>query len=552
MKAISTQKNRWFGLLVVVLPLLVIGATVWVEDSKVPTDFLGSQWMWLSGSLLAFLPIWLMGLFFRPKVMSRLVSEGIEWVLMIGGILQACYGLGQIMGMCTSGHSQFLLTGSFYNPGPYSGYLAAMLPLSVYHYHTTRKLSGCVNRVKYYVALLSLFLIVCVLPAGMSRAAWLAASLSCLYVIGRIYATRLKSFLWKHKCLALTALLLMLLAGVGIYFMKRASADGRLLIWKVCMQLVAEHPLGNHQACTFSSLYGQAQEDYFSDNTYTASDVWVAGTPDFAFNEFVQLAVEQGVGVTFLFVLLLLFLLYAAGKNSHLIGLGGTLVSLMVFASFSYPLHLPGLVSVWVLVGLSLIGEEVVRCNQRGWAVGLVLLVGLYCVKTYRIYSERTTAVREWQSVRFFYQSGSYRSAADNSRKLFDRMKWHKEFCFEYGRSLYLSQCYAEAEQVLQTALDVSGDPMILNLLGRNAQDAGNYEEAEKFLLRAARRVPERIYPHYLLVKLYSNPAFFQKERLITEANFVLFHKEKVSSTAVREMRQDVRKILKETLGIIR
>ena len=57
----------------------------------------------------------------------------------------------------------------------------------------------------------------------------------------------------------------------------------------------------------------------------------MAGTPDFAFNEFLQIAVEHGIWVSVLFVTVLLVLLKVAGSRKHLAGMGGCLVSLMVF-----------------------------------------------------------------------------------------------------------------------------------------------------------------------------------------------------------------------------
>ena len=129
-------------------------------------------------------------------------------------------------------------------------------------------------------------------------------------------------------------------------------------------------------------------------------------------------------------------------------------------------------------------------------------------------------------------------------------MSWNKDFCFEYGRALYKAGSYDKAEEVLLKVMAVSGDPMILNMLGRNAQENGEYKKAEKYLLRSTHRLPERIYPHYLLVKLYAEPEFFDRIKFVSEAEYVLNAKPKVNSTAIREIKQEVNKILrdKETL----
>ena len=51
----------------------------------------------------------------------------------MGGI-EAVWGLRQIYGFATSNHSLYAVTGSFYNPGPYSGYLALVFPVCLYEW----------------------------------------------------------------------------------------------------------------------------------------------------------------------------------------------------------------------------------------------------------------------------------------------------------------------------------------------------------------------------------------------------------------------------------
>jgi hypothetical protein len=59
-------------------------------------------------------------------------------------------------------------------------------------------------------------------------------------------------------------------------------------------------------------------------------------------------------------------------------------------------------------------------------------------------------------------------------------------------------------------------------------------------------RVPNRIYPYYLLVKLYAeHPDVFPKEKLEWAARMVMEKEPKVESTAIREMREEVKRIIK-------
>ena len=91
----------------------------------------------------------------------------------------------------------------------------------------------------------------------------------------------------------------------------------------------------------------------------------------------------------------------------------------------------------------------------------------------------------------------------------------------------------------------ISSDAMVLNIIGKNCQALGQYKEAEEWFIRSTRRLPNRIYPYYLLTKLYAeHPDVFPKEKLDWAARMVQKKDAKVESTAIREMREEVKKML--------
>ena len=79
-------------------------------------------------------------------------------------------------------------------------------------------------------------------------------------------------------------------------------------------------------------------------------------------------------------------------------------------------------------------------------------------------------------------------------------------------------------------------------MMAKNEQSLRKYDQAEKHLLYAINILPERIYPYYLLVKLYAEPDFYQPEKLKNAAYVVMNKQPKVESTAIKEMRKEVRK----------
>ena len=69
----------------------------------------------------------------------------------------------------------------------------------------------------------------------------------------------------------------------------------------------------------------------------------------------------------------------------------------------------------------------------------------------------------------------------------------------------------------------------------------GEYSEAEKMYTRALQIVPNRHYPLYLLMKLYKESGHNQKAKDI--AIEILKKPVKIHSTAIREMREEARKV---------
>ena len=94
--------------------------------------------------------------------------------------------------------------------------------------------------VPYYIAIAGMLLILCVLPAGMSRSAWIAAAVSFIYVCGMHYKMEIQHYIRHHRKQAVSfAIVTFILGGIalgGIYQMKKDSADGRLFMWKIAAQ----------------------------------------------------------------------------------------------------------------------------------------------------------------------------------------------------------------------------------------------------------------------------------------------------------------------------
>lgn len=544
-------RKRWIGYGVMLAQAILIAlclSAVCYSVSLLPSDILDGQWKWLYGCGILFFMGMIICIFFSLKTLKQYFAVTTSWILILYGFIEAVWGIRQVYGFTYSNHSLYALTGSFYNPGPYSGYLAMIFPVCLYEW---LKWKEGKKTIPYYIALVVMLLILCVLPAGMSRSAWIAAAVSSIYVCGMHYRVELKNYIRQHRKNTMRfGVIAFLLGGMalgGIYQMKKDSADGRLFLWKIAARAVNEHPWTGSGWNSVPAAYGQAQENYFAAGNYTATEELVAGAPEYVFNEYLQVAIAWGIPVLYIGLLILGGSMYI-GHKQGIYGLCGALLSLAVFAFSSYPLQFPAFVSALIILVLAC--SIRVLPLEKVWLrilFTVLLLIGSYgCFCKYQQKSKTVAACKQWTKSRMFYQSGAYRQAVESYAEIQEEMRGNARFLFEYGHALHKLHEPELSNKVLKEALKVSGDPMILNVIGKNEQEMKHYESAEYWFMRAVHRLPGRIYPYYLLANLYAEPSFYHRDKLERMVQTVLEKEPKVQSTAIKQMRHKARELLKK------
>ncbi|WP_300916374.1 O-antigen ligase family protein [Bacteroides acidifaciens] len=522
----------------------ILSVVVFATSNDIPVGEMAYQKLWLGRMLFVFVVCCLLSFCLNRKNHLSFPTI-VTWVLIVLGGMEAIWGLRQIYGLDASNHSLYALTGSFYNPGPYSGYLAMIFPLCLYEWLNLKERTErtWAEQGKYYIALGVMLLILCVLPAGMSRSAWIAAAISGTWVYGMhaSWGSKLKEFGRKYKKKLVLACIvgsvIIIVAGYALFQLKATSANGRLFMWKISSMAIAESPVIGHGTGNFVSAYGRAQENYFANGEFSETEELVAGSPEYAFNEYLQVAMEYGIPFLLVVSLVIAFCLWK-GSSEGRIGICGGVISFLVFSFSSYPMQIPGFaVTFYLLLAACVIGRSKVILFLF---ISMMALLGTYYWK-----NNQYAACKDWYRSKMLYNIGAYQSAKEDYGKLYPELANRGAFLFEYGYSLHKLKEYDNSTRILEEAMTHSNDPMILNIIGKNYQALGDYEKAEEYLIRSTHRLPGRIYPYYLLVKLYAESEYCQPEKLKYAAEIVLTKEPKVQSTAVREMREEVKKLLK-------
>ncbi|GAB6008822.1 O-antigen ligase family protein [Dysgonomonas reticulitermitis] len=474
------------------------------------------------------------------------------------GFAEAIWGLKQLYGYSPSLHSLFRTTGSFFNPGPYAGYLAMILPLAFYHLLNDYKVfNKRINRsylpfyFRWGVSAVTSLSILLVLPATMSRASWVATVTGCLIAFAFYFfkqkgkPKRLKNYMEKNKrkvFLIFTSIIVfVIISSLLLYHLKKDSADGRALIWKVCMETIKENPLGVGIG-RFADNYGSMQAKYLMREDASEQEQFVAGNPEYAFNEYLQICIEFGIVPFLIFLAIIVYVIFNGMRNRQYASVS-TFFALLVFAGMSYPFRMqPFLISFVFLVaacsGKRQPGSVSCKNIKVYCALGISTLIVSICLyNRYPMYN----AYKKWDKSKTLYTNNLYTDVVKECKNIAPYLSHEVQFLFEYAQSLSKTGLYEESNTVLNRAMAISCDPMLYNIMGKNYQYLKNYNLAEEYFNKSARIVPSRLYPYYLLAKLYDEMG--DKEKVCQMAEFIQLKEAKIHSMAVNEMREEMKSI---------
>ena len=521
----------------------------------------------------------------------------------ISAIVQAIYGNLQLWGILSSNHNLFQVTGSFFNPGPYAGFISGCFPMAVGLLWAFKNSKNTTNKGSKtlidFISITTIVSSILILPATKTRAAWLAA------IAGMGILLWYKSYfgpfyikLWDDGILKKISqisnvkkgiaggLLIVVLTIIcwGLYHFKKESADGRVLIWKVTLNMIKDHPITGVGADRFKAYYSDYQADFFSkvkNSPYenTASDNL------YTFNEFLNTWAENGV-VGLILVLLIIwgaFKLADKQKTSQptanfssarflpmqpqgqlLIIARAALFSVIVFGCFAYPSEILPIKTI-VVVCLAIISTSCKSCitfgndnpvycqpnNKQGLmahlgktTLALLLLLGTIPVFIYAVALKK--GFETWNKAYSLYISEKYNESITAYKNVLPLLGNNGEFLFNYGKALAIAGKPQEALEVLKQSKKYISGTVYYTTLGDCYQATCQIEKATQAYTKARDINPAKLYPEYLLAKMYYRVG--KQEEAKTLARKILKKQIKVASLAANEIFAEMQAILNDSV----
>ena len=395
------------------------------------------------------------------KIMNEWFRTAILCIILTCGSIESAIGLDQMLRLKTR------LTGSFGNPGPFGGFVAVGIAVAagwlVSNKDAKWRATPLNDKVLFVLSFVSLLLGVLVLPASLSRAGWLAIGAAMLVLAFK--ELNLKEYCLSHKLIAAMAVVLLTAGCAGAFALKPKSALGRLHIWRIECMAMSKKPLSGFGTGKVLGAYGETQAEFFKEKERKELTIEIAGCPEYAFNEYLKVGVEHGMPAMALSLTVVILLICFLLRRKSATAYGA--IAFAVFALFSYPS------SLWQFKALALVlltdGAISLRTNAAFKYFVCLVFLGAALTVTIRKPSPREERFRK---------------------------------IYADGYALHLAKDYIKSNEILKEGAKVSSDPMFHNIIGKNYESLGDYDNAEAEYLHSHYMVPSRLYPFILLMEM--------------------------------------------------
>lgn len=456
--------------------------------------------------------------------------QGVIYAIVLSCALQSLYGISQYWGVFSS-TSSFKVTGSFDNPAGYAACLCTGIPFSLSVCNEKEKRIKWLGRSAVILLAYGIFL-------ANSRAGILS-----LFTIIVISGYRYICLSRRLKIELAIGLILSIIA--FLYYMRKDSADGRLLIWTCCLNMIATKPWLGHGFGGFEAHYMDFQAQFFRQNPESHYAI-LADTIQQPFNEFFRIAIDYGlIGLMGLLGTIIFLLFCQQNKNNRYYQLAVlSLCSIVVFSLFSYPFLYP---LTWCVVLLDLYiliaNRRLMYINKSPIVKKYLIIIGVICslfVGGRMIL--RVKAELKWKDAISLSSYGLFDKAKPSYVAAEKALGRDRYFLYNYAAELYTAHLFSESLANAIKCRSLWSDYDLEMLIGQNYMELERMEEAEEHFKLASDMCPNRFMPLYRLVHLFDRQGRVLEAKKIATA--IVSKKVKIPSATVERIKSEMKDYL--------
>ena len=417
------------------------------------------------------------------------------------GFLEIVYSVVQLFGFLPNNYKYAYFSGSLNNPAVFGMLLSFCITISTY-------LSFQARKGNYSWQILSIIFAIFIVLSD-SRTAIIASLCGVTIVIAMKKHNSVVRLLKNRHLLSITAVCLFIIL-FTLYFHKRGSADGRLLIWNVCLDMIKEKPLLGWGIDGYTAQYMNYQADYLHSHP-TSPFAMLAGETQNSFNEFLHIALVGGIPSAFIFLGILLGTMWyiLRKKMNHYIVLFSIVVVFVIWCFFSYPLNIPFVWFLLLYVGLSIMPTAVKTPSSR---IICLSVIGVSFYGFSRLIIKETNDIQRVYLQEFLSKENGY-LVLEKYGNAYNKFSNNGLFLYNYAALLHLYGEYEKSITIFKECSEYVNDYNMMLIMGDDYQQLDIPDSALTCYRRASEMVPNRFLPLYYQMVVYQEQGEYEHAR---------------------------------------
>ena len=522
---------------VIILTFAIVGS-IFVNSSLLTDSQILPKWFCFVIGVAFFIFFMGLQLLQSSTFVLGLSKAIVARIMALSIVVQAVYALASYD--CWWNQDVVFEIGSFENPAGFSSCLCMGLPFVVL----------AIRSKKLWMrifAMLSISLVLLAIYVSKSRTGYISCVVMLVVLLLPIYnkvSKRLKLILFVGGFAFLVGIVV---AFISMPDSKCNSINGRMLVWKVGMEMIKDKPLFGHGTGSIERCYMNYQAEYLK-HSASQHEMMLADNVKHVFNDYLAIAIQFGiVGLLFfmVYVALLFYCFFKIAYKDRYAQIGMlSLVGLGSFAFFSYPSCYP---FTWVMIAIDswlvfspcLLGNNRLSIKVRnllGLNIILLAMVALFQI------GKRLKAELTWKKLYDMRLVVGNQESLNGYQEIYPRLCHEPYFLYNYAVELSVDKQYSKSLQIAEECSQYWADYDLNMVKAYNFKELGQYSKAIKCFLEAEAMCPNRFEPIYCVMQIYLEQ--HQISNVERYARQIIDKPVKVYSTDVMNMKDEAKKIL--------
>lgn len=493
-----------------------------------------AEWYYFSNFVTVFVLYFGFTIGFYNKLLD---SEKIKKILILIAFNEIAICLFQFFNLLPH-NPYFSVNGTCSNPNFTAVFLVMVLPMLV---NAIKHYKNKLFKILSSTAIILIFSFTIYLLK--SRTAFVGFFLYvCFFVYSYLTANRLVA----KKVIFIGVILSIIVIGFLIpkfYNFKKASADGRLLVWRISSQVIAHKPIIGYGFGKTQYVYNLAQAKYFRDQKATETEKQNAGYISNVLNDYLEFSIQGGLIGLLIFSFFLYRLItgsYEQRKKNPYLFIG--IVMFILMSLFNVVIYFTFIAVVFAfyasLITVNTIQKQDIKIPKilnNGFVVVFCFVLVYISIQGY---SQIQLKKANDSLIKGDLISG--RKYLNNSSRCIATSELSYTIS---GNAYYMEKKYNSALKKYNMAFKYAPNPKLATKMAECYMNVNKQEKAISKLEYASNHTPSLFRPYYILMLIYKKQGNKQKA---TEIADLLINKQiKVDSKEVRFYQNKAIEILK-------